>query len=141
MSNRLGTPQSVIVAAAALGVTAGRAMSLGGAANQWVLVASMLFTYVASATAGSRVPVVQIKDPSGNILWSASMSTTAAANTTTRIALGGSVPLTAAATPATLFAPIPDGFSCPANSTVTVFDNADIDHAADTIAMNAVVSY
>lgn len=139
MSVRLGNPTEVTATAAALAVSTGRVMSLGGAANQWCVITSILFTYVATATGGNRVAVVQIKDSSGNILWSAAASANITGGQTARIALGGGVPSANVATPNHMFMPLADQLTVPGNSTVTLFDNANVD-VADTVAMNLVYS-
>lgn len=139
MSVRLGNPQEVTFAAAALGGAAGRSMSLGGAANQWVLLVSILATYVASATVGNRVPVIQIKDSAGNILWQTSQGGNLTAGQTARLAAAGGVPAAAVTAPVMQTMPLPDGFSVPANATIVIFDNGNID-TTDTVAVNAVIS-
>lgn len=139
MSTRLGNPKSAIFAAAALGAAAGRAMALGGDSNQWVVLVSLLLTYVASATAGNRVIVVQVKDSAGDILWSVTQGTSVTAGTTVRIGLGGGVPASNQTTPVQQFMPIPDGFTVPANASIVVFDNANVD-TTDTVAANIVLS-
>lgn len=139
MSNRLGNPQSILQAAKATGGAGGVVISLGGSANQWLVLVSILATYVASATVGNRIIVVQAKDASGNVLWSVTQGTAVTAGQTVLVGLGGGVPASNQAVPLHQFMPIPDGFTVPANGTITIFDNANIS-ATDTVAANIVAS-
>jgi hypothetical protein len=63
MSARLGNPQQVAIASAALGVAGGRVIPLNN--TGWALLASIALLYTASATVGNRVLVVDVKDAAG----------------------------------------------------------------------------
>src|SRR5215469_4147839 len=143
MSARLGNPQLITAAAAALGVAAGRTISLGNGA-QWALLLSLVLTYVVSATAGNRIVILTIKDAAGNIVWqnwnngAVNITAGAAAKLIAPVwqsnsSGGGGVPQDA------YF--LPDQMAIPPNSTLTVQDLANID-VNDTVQLNsAALSY
>lgn len=140
MSVRLGNPQEIVQAAKATGGAAGVVISLGGSANQWLVVVSIFVTYVASASAGSRTPSVIIKDAAGLILWQSPIPTALTATNTLLIALGGALPVSNQTGPPIMqFVGFPDNMTVPANGTITVQDTANIS-ATDTVAANIVVS-
>jgi len=138
MSVRVGNPVQVTLASQSLGQTSGRVFSFNNPG--WGMLLSATLTYTASATGGSRVPVVDIKDGSGNLIWrgvipSGNITTTQAA----RINIGAGLSTATITTPPTINIASPDGLGIPPAATLTVFDNANID-SADTVAGNIVYS-
>jgi|SRR5215831_686812 len=137
MSARVGNPQQLIIASAALGAAAGRVIALN---NQgWALLLSMALLFTASATVGNRVLVLDVKDSAGNILYRGTLGTNVTAGQTPRLIYGAGLATTGVTTPLTQTFALPDGFAVPPLSTVTIFDNANVD-VADTVAGNAVMS-
>jgi hypothetical protein len=137
MSVRIGNPVEVVVASGALGVAAGRVSTFG--LTGWALLLSMAFLYTASATVGSRVIVLDVKDGAGNILFRGTLGTAVTAGQAVRLILGAGLATTGITAPLTQTLALPDGFSIPAGSTVTIFDNANID-VNDTVAGAVVLS-
>lgn len=137
MSSRLGNPVELVVASAALGGASGRAIVLGNAG--WALLLSMAFLYTATASVGNRVLVCDIKDASGNILYRGTLGTNVTASQTPRLIYGAGLTTTGVATPLTQTFALPDGMSVPPLSTITIFDNANID-ANDTVAGAIITS-
>ena len=122
------------VAAAILGSAAGRSMTLNNQSN--AVITALMFTYVATATVGNRVPVVRILDSAGNILWQTTQGGNIAAGQTFRLAVGAGIQTVAETAPLMQFMPLPVEFTVPPAAQVVVFDNANID-VNDTISMVA----
>jgi hypothetical protein len=138
MSARLGNPQQVTIASAALGVAGGRVIPFNN--TGWALLASIALLYTASATVGNRVLVVDVKDAAGNILYRATLGTAVTAGQTPRLIFGAGLATTGITTPLTQTFALPDGFAVPPAATLTLFDNANID-VADTVLGTAVLVF
>lgn len=143
MSARPGQAQVTSVAPAALGVNNfSRVMALSNGSHAVVL--SIGIAWVTNASpAGARLPQVQIKDASGNLLWQLNTTTTIAAAGSGLIQIGNAG--AASTTPLVIFLPIPVEFTVPPFSTVTVTDTTGANQAPpadqlDTIGMIAVLA-
>ena len=87
MSSRPGFPSETIIASAALGSAGGRAIAINNSA--FALIDAIALLYTASATVGNRAPTVQLKDPSGNIVWQTAALTAVTATQAPRLMAGG----------------------------------------------------
>ncbi len=145
MSNRLGTPQSAlrataIVAAVTNPTALGATLTLPFGTAQWQAVLSLAFIWVASATVGSRLISVLIKDANNNIIWQSQVATALVASTTLNGFLGGAVPNTnSAGPPITYYAPLPFDLPIPPAAVIEVIDTASIS-VADTCSIAAIIS-
>ncbi|HEX8838729.1 MAG TPA: hypothetical protein VF748_17435 [Candidatus Acidoferrum sp.] len=141
MSARIGNPALITAAAAALGGASGRTYALNN--PTWILFVSSVLTWVATATVGSRNPVLRFLDPSGNIVLhmiggAASLVT---AGTTTRLLLSSVLQgISTNTVPAQqLMAFLAGGgLSLPPFSSFVVFDASNID-PADTLQLNSLI--
>src|SRR5215831_7686477 len=139
MSARVGNPQQYTLASQTLGAGTGRVFSFGNPG--WTTLISMAVLYTATATVGNRVPVFDLKDAAGNVLWRGALpSGNVTAGQAVRFNIGASL-VTAAPFTAPLMANIalPDGFALPPLATLTVLDNAAVDNA-DTVGGTVVIS-
>jgi hypothetical protein len=138
MSNRLGTPSELTAAAAAVGGSFTRSVTVIG--QQWQALISVFATWVASGTAGNRQLSLQIKDAAGNVLWQSIQGTNVTAGQTVNIlAGGGSAPAAVTGPPITQTLPLPVDMPLPVGATVSIIDGASIS-ATDTCLINAVVT-
>ena len=140
MSVRSGTPQFVSVAAAATGGASGRTIPLGTGLVLATLN-TMLATWVATATVGSRIPIIRVQAPVGPnnptlvTLWQVAAAAITAGQTSI-LAVGAGVPASTVSSPLMQFLTLPFDLPLPLNAQVQIFDNANID-AADTVALVA----
>lgn len=143
MSQRLGTPQQALRAVAVVAAVtnpAGNGAILTLPISQWCLLLSVFFQWVASASAGTRLISVIVKDTANNIIWQSQVATGLIAGTTLNGYLGGAVPNSnAAGPPITYYAPIPFDFPIPTGCVVEVIDTASIS-VLDTCSISAIVS-
>ncbi|HEX8838730.1 MAG TPA: hypothetical protein VF748_17440 [Candidatus Acidoferrum sp.] len=138
MSVRAFAPTQVLAAAAALGSAAGRTFQINN--NGWAILLPTVLTYVASATAGTRNPVLQLLDAANNLLWHtmSSAASTITAGTTTRLFFAGLTQVIAPAGGGLMVYQLPDGMSLPPNSKLIVFDGSNID-VNDTLQLNSLI--
>lgn len=145
MSVRSGSPQFTSVSAAALGGANGRTLSLGNGLTLGTLN-TLLITWVATATVGSRIPIVRVQVPGGTplnasavTLWQVAAAAITAGQTSI-LALGAGVPASTVSTPLMQFLTLPFDMPLPLNAQVQIFDAANggagIDNS-DTVAMVA----
>lgn len=145
MSNRLGTPQSGIRAAAAVvGLTLptgnGAVLTLPFGSSQWCALLSLAFVWVASAAVGNRTISVVVKDGSGNVIWQTTPATALVASTTLNGFLGQAVPISNnAGPPITFYAPIPMDLPVPPGATIEVIDTAAVS-LTDTCSIMAILA-
>jgi hypothetical protein len=143
MSARPGQVQETIVAAVALGTNQfSRVMALSN--GSYAVITAIIITWVTNvAPAGARVPQVQIKDASGNLLWQMNTATTIPAASSALIQIGNAG--TASTTPLVIFLQIPVELTVPPFSTITVTDTTTANQAPpgdnlDTIGMIALLA-
>ena len=143
MSQRLGTPIEALKASAAvvaLTSPTGNGAILTLPTQQWCLLVSLYFQWVAAAGGASRTIGVLVKDAAGNIVWQTPLATGLAGAATLNGYLGGAVPISNnAGPPITFYAPIPFEFAIPPACTVEVIDTAAVS-TSDTCLITAVVS-
>jgi len=131
LENSYGNPQEQVVASAALSGSSGRVIALPVSAP-WVVMAGFAFSYVATATAGTRQPAVDFKDAAGNLLFRWFQSGEAiVASSTARLQGGAGL----ASLGGAVFnqGPIPVPLALPPGATITVLDTANID-VNDTVS-------
>lgn|SRR5215472_7372281 len=139
MSARVGNPQQYTLASQTLGAGTGRVFSFNNPG--WATLISIAVLYTATATVGNRVPVFDIKDGAGNVIWRGSLpSGNVTAGQAFRFNIGAGL-VTAAPFAAPLVGNIalPDGFALPPLATLTVLDNAAVDNS-DTVGGAVIVS-
>ena len=143
MSQRLGFPVEALQASAVVVAVTNPTANAGVLVlpiSQWCLLVSLQFQWVASATLGSRIISVLVKDSLNNVLWQTPPATALVPSTTLNGSVGGGVPSTnAAGPPITYTAPIPFDFPIPPGCTVEVIDTAAIT-ITDTCSISAIVS-
>lgn len=139
MSARIGNPQLISVAQAAVNGSAGRAIPLNN--NGWVTLISMRLLFTATATVGNRVPaftagaVATAAQP----VWVGIQSGAAlTANAAQQFIFGASLPSGAISTQTTI--PLPDAMALPPLSQVVFLDTGNID-ANDSVSGVIIVSY
>jgi hypothetical protein len=138
VSTRPGTEQFSSVAAGAVLGSAGRAIALGNGDSP-AAISSLLVTYVASATAGSRQVLVQVKTASGVILWQVAAAAITAGQTVI-LAIGSGVPASTVASPLMQFLTLPFDLPAPQNAIITILDSANIDPNSTTGDTAALVA-
>lgn len=137
MSSRPGTQSQSAIASAILGAAGGRNVSINNSAN--ALIDAITFIYTPTATVGNRIPTIQLRDPSGNILWQAAASANVVASNAVRFCAGAGVSAAAIAVPLMQYLPLPSELAVPQFSTVQIFDGANID-VNDTVSAG-IISY
>ena len=138
MSTRPGTAQFNVVGATRLAQAAGQSFPLGNG-NSPAALSTLLITWIASATVGNRIPIVQIKNSAGVVLWQV-VGAAITAGQTVILAIGSGVPPSTVASPLMQFLTLPFDFPTPINATIQIFDNANIDSnpvTGDHVAMVA----
>lgn len=137
MSARLGNPALLTLASATLGAASGRVFNFNPAG--WALLVSISALYTATATVNNRVPVFDIKDAAGNIIWRGTQGGNVTAGQAVRFLLGPGLLTAAIPAPLVTNIAIPDGMAIPPGGTLTVFDNANVD-VNDTIGGAVIYS-
>jgi hypothetical protein len=132
MSVRPGTVQTIIRAAAAIGVSTGAVIALN---NQFAVVPAAFISYVASGTAGSRTVVVQLLDSLGNILMQTAATTAITTGQTPKLILMSGQTYLNIASPISQVLPWPAEMPAPVGASLRVVDTSNID-VADTVAAN-----
>lgn len=118
-----------------LGSAAGRTIFTNGVLPGFI--ASLMFTYSATATAGNRQPEIQIKDSSSNIVWRNICSTNVTASQGGQFACASGI--ATSNLPAVIFTiSLALPAYLPPSGTITVFDVANID-VNDTISAGQIV--
>jgi hypothetical protein len=130
-------------------VVIGATGTLGGAAGMTLalenfgptLLASVQAWMLTTATAGNRIFVLQVLDPSNNVLWSASPSAVVAASTTARFSFGSGIEPAAAPTGGQYIpCSISDQMVLPPGSQLTFFDQANIGANDSMTLFNALMA-
>lgn len=154
MSQRLGQPAELLSNANPGALNTGKAVSAvtnptgngvtlttNPATIQWVVLDSIYFQYVASATVGTRTILLVIKDAIGNILWETPIATGLVASATLNGMFAGGVQVAnAVGPPIQTFGPLPFEFPLPPGATITVEDTASI-NTGDTVLINAITVF
>lgn len=123
------------IAAAALGATAGLAVQFNGVSKLTFVQAKV----VTSVTVGARQLELRIEDSAGNVLASMAVGATQAASLTRAHSfIDGVTQRESTVLANQLVAPLPEVI-IPANGKLRLLDTADIDHAADTVAITYTV--
>lgn len=143
MSVRLGTPVLLLTGAAAavkaVTVPTGNALTLTTPGIG--LLTSVYFKWVATATAGSRLLSLLVKDSSNNLIFQSVVATALVASTTLNAFYGPGIPSSnAAGPPITTYAAIPFEFPLPNAAIIQAYDSAAID-VLDTALINATYVY
>lgn len=136
MSTQPGNPDDLSYPAVALGAAAGQNFALNPSAQ---ILVSVVIVYVATATAGNRVPVLRILSSEGNIIWSVVFGTAVTANQTSRLLAGAGVQPVANTTPLQQIVPLPTQFTIEASCTIQILDAANID-VLDTVQVNLLLT-
>ena len=142
MSGLLGSYQQVTKPATPTGGANGINFPLGN--TGWAKLVSLVATIVTSATAGNRIPVLQIFDVNNNLIWASAQGGNIAASITTSLIYGAGVSAFSVSAGGVKLpaqqAPLPIDFAIPPNSSITLVDAAHIS-ATDTFALNAILCY
>lgn len=137
MSDRIGNPVETITAATKLGAAAGVAIPLNN--SGWAVLISVFAKFVATATGGNRIVMLQLLDKAGNIIWQISQGTAITSGQTALLGYGGGVAAQAFTAPILQVAPLPAECSIPPMATMQFLDGNNVD-VNDTVAPNVVYS-
>jgi len=127
MSIRIGTPK-YFVSSGTLGGASGRNITYPDSLTGFSIITSIGILYTATATAGSRQPILLIKDQSGNAIWEIVYSTAITASQVVHLhAAAGATFQSVTGPPLAQYAPIPIEMPLPAFFTVSILDNNNVD--------------
>ena len=137
MSARLGNPIEQATAAVKLGVAAGVNVAFNN--SGWAVLVSVFAKFIASATVGNRIIMLQLLDKAGNSIWQISQGTAITAGQTALLGYGGGVAAAAFTAPIVQVAPLPAECSIPPGASMQFLDGNNTD-ANDTVAPIAIYS-